>query len=445
MLPRFTTLLVLAVAVVVSGCSDQASRATAPQEAPSLALGTPSVNQIRAMINAVTPAPHRGSVQGAFGKLNGALGSGGTGDAEAQAFQTVLLNLYDAGSLVAPAGGTLDVALVNLMNAVFTFAGLTQYVVQAPANPNAEFGLEIVTASDFDGNGNAQVKTNAGRAAMIVNQGTFGGPAIVAVVQKASLNSSYVFPLPPGIKRIAEVFEMSSSSDIQPQGIVVSICDDETVASPAQKWVLHDIGLQFAVKVAPNATGHLCPSDHASNTLGPDAPMWARGLDAAGSFISAVFGPKPLYAGHSLAHAIIVDELSPFTVGEDEDVYTVRVVGSEPQATHSDGHVDFEQRVELAFWVEIKKNGVVQQCELDLDLTDVVGQVTATSVNPAESGASDDARSCAQQFGTYAWRFELLNPRASEASSGVIDFTVNGEAATPQLTYTASIPVVILY
>jgi hypothetical protein len=289
------------------------------------------------------------------------------------------------------------------------------------------------------------VKTNVGRAAMIVNQGSFGGPAILAVAKKSSLNSSYVFPLPPGIKRIADVFELSSSSDIQPQGVIVSICDDETVASPAQKWVLHDVGLQFAVKVAPNATGHLCPSDHASNVLGPDAPLWARGLDAAGSFLGSVFGPKPLYASHSLAHAIIVDELSPFTVGEDEDVYTVRVVGSEPPATHSDGHVDFEQRVELAFWVEIKKNGVVQQCELDLDLTEVVGQVTATSVNPAESGASDDARSCAPQFGTYAWRFELLNPRASEASSGVINFTVNGDAATPQLTYTASIPVIILY
>jgi hypothetical protein len=39
----------------------------------------------------------------------------------------------------------------------------------------------------------------------------------------------------------------------------------------------------------------------------------------------------------------------------------------------------------------------------------------------------------------------LLNPRASEASSGVINFKVNGDAATPQLTYTASIPVIILY
>jgi hypothetical protein len=377
--------------------------------------------------------------------LTGALGSGETGEIEAQAFQTILLNLYDAGSLAAPAGGTLDDALVNLMNAVFTFAGLTQYVVQTPANPNAEFGLEILTASDFDGNGNAQVKTNAGRAAMIVNQGTFGGPAIVAVAEKASLNSSYVFPLPPGIKRIAEVFEMSSSSDIQPQGIVVSICDDESVASPAQKWVLHDIGLQFAVKVAPNATGHLCPSDHASNMLGPDAPMWARGLDAAGSFISAVFGPKPLYAGHSLAHAIIVDELSPFTVGEDEDVYTVRVVDSEPPATHTDGSIEFQQRVELAFWVEIRKNGVVQQCESDLDLTEVMGQVTATSVNPSVSAAADDARSCGPRNGTHAWRFELLNPRPSEASSGVIDMTVRGEAAVPQLTYTASIPVITLY
>jgi hypothetical protein len=391
------------------------------------------------MINDLVPAAggNRGRVQGSFGRVLGALSGGGTAEAQAQDFQATILGLYEQGVLTAPSGSTVEQALVALMNAVFTRAGLTQYVIpNAPTDPNAEFVIEILTNSDYDMSGNALVKTNFGRAALIVDQGDFAGPVILSIIQKSFLDVNYVFPVPPGISKIAEVFEFSSSSAIAAGGTVLSICDDLTVTGPAPKWLLHDDGGQFAQAVSPNVTGHVCPS-HSTSSARRGGPFWARGLNAAGSFLASVFGPTPLYASHSLAHAIIVDELSPWTVGESADSYTIRIIDTGGSSTHDDASASFGPASTFVFWLEISSHGVVLQCPTGLALTDILAQATATSVTTPVSTA-DNPRNCTARSGTYAWLFELANPIPGQSSSGVIDITVDGEVATPQITYTSS-------
>jgi hypothetical protein len=440
MLRRVATLAVLGFAILISACSDQSTQITEPADLPSLKQGAIGVNDIRAMIRALAPPGVRGQAEGAYGQLNGQIGTPGVEDA-ALAFQTVMLNLYDQGALVAPNGTTLDGAVLELMNTVFAFVGLPQYVVPVPP-AGAEFALEILTNSDFDQNGKATIKTNkAGRAAFVVNLGSFNGPAILTVIEKSSLSQSYVFPLPPGITKIAEVFEMSASNRILPEGLIVSICDDLSVATNKLKWVLHDDGVQqFAVKITPNAVGHACPDVHASASFDGDGPLWARSLNAAGAFFGSVLLPKPAYASHSLAHAIIVDELSPYTVGEEDLGHTVRAVAVGSGGTFTDATVAFGLVNRFLVWLEISSNGVVQQCGTDLNAHDVTGQIAATSANPPVSAVVE--RGCSQVNGTNVWVFEVANPAWPAGSSGVIDVTVNGTAATPQLTYTATAPII---
>ena len=434
---RFTTLSVLAVAFLISGCSDQPARATGPWQSPSFQVG---VNEIRSMIQDLVPPKkgYRGTAEGAFGDLEAALNSGATGETEALAFQAVMLNLYEQGVLTAPTGMTVEEALLNLLNVVFTYAGLEHLLIPvAPTDPNAEYVIEILTSSDYV-NGKAQVETNLGNAAMIVAQGDFTGPVILSIIEKSYLDNSYVFPLPPGVQRIAKVFEFTSSSDLQGDGTVLSICDYLEEAGPAPKWLLHDTGGQFAEKISPNATGHSCPSNHPTAMVRGNS-FWARGLNAAGNFVGSVLSPKPLYAGHSLAHAVIVDELSPWTVGEDEIDLAIEIVRvKQPGIMVNSTTATFAKQGAFVFWLKITNNGEALACA-DLALSDVQGRATATSVNPNVAGSWTSAARCEAVNGSPAWVFEISNPMNNLVSSGVIDVMVGGVPAAPQLTYNATL------
>jgi hypothetical protein len=306
-----------------------------------------------------------------------------------------------------------------------------------PSDPNAEYVIDILTSSDYV-NGKATVETNFGNAAMIVAQGDFTGPVILSIIEKSYLDNSYVFPLPPGIQQIAKVFEFTSSSELTGDGTVLSICDYLEDAGPAPKWLLHDTGGEFAEKISPNATGHGCPSDHQTALIRGNS-FWARGLNAAGNFVGSVLSPKPLYAGHSLAHAIIVDELSPWTVGEDVIDLAVEIVRvKQPGIMVNGTTATFAKQGAFVFWLKIANNGEVLACD-DLALSEVQGRATATSVNPNVAGSWTSAVRCEDVNGASAWVLEISNPRNNRVSSGVIDVTVGGVSAPPQLVYNATI------
>lgn len=434
MLRRLTTFTVLAVAFLISGCSDQPSRATGPWQSPSLDIG---VNEIRGMIQDLVPSAggYRGTAEGSFGDLEAALNAGATGEAEALAFQAVMLDLYALGVLTKPAGmTTVEEALLNLLNVVFTYAGLEHLLLPAaPTDPNAEYVIEILTESDYV-NGKATVKTNFGNAAMIVAQGDFTGPVILSIIEKSFLDGSYVFPLPPGIKQIAKVFEFTSSSELlDGSSSVLSICVEDP--GPAPKWLLHDTGVEVK-KTSPNATGHSC--DHQTALVRGNS-FWARGLNAAGNFVGSVLSPKPLYAGHSLAHAIIVDDLSPWTVGEDEIDLAIEIVRvKQPGIMVNSTTATFAKQGAFVFWLKITNHDEVLACD-DFALSDVQGRATATSVNPNVAGPWTSATRCEIVNGSPAWVLEILNPRNNSVSSGVIDVMVGGVPAPPQLTYNATL------
>jgi hypothetical protein len=441
MLRRLTTALMLAAAVFAVGCSDQPARATGPVTAPSLTIG---VNDIRAMIDDLVPNAHnyQGTAQGSFGKVESAINGGGTGEAEALAFQQLILGYYDQGVLLLPDGfDSIEDAVVSLMNAVFTYAGLPNLVIPpAPSDPNAEFVIDIVTDADYDANNKALVKTNFGNAAMIVAKGDFAGPVILSIIEKQYLDASYVFPLPPGIQKIAKTFEYTASSEILGASTVLSICDALEVSGPAPKWLLHDTGGEFAEKRTPDATGHACPADHSHANAARGGSFWARGLNAAGSLVESVLLPKPAYASHSLAHAIIVDELSPWTVGQDLDNFTVKIVRVKtPGSKFSDTKALFPKQGALVLWLEIRNHDVVQTCGGGRLLTDVEARPTATAGGPVAVGTWTTASRCEAVDGTSGWVFEMSNPRNNKNSSGVIDVRVTGAPATPQLTYDAKL------
>ena len=436
MLRRFgTSVVMLLLAAVTWGCTDQPSRATGPWHAPSFQIG---VSDIRHMIDEIVPSAggYLGTAQGSFGNLENALTNGGTGQVEALAFQTTMLGLYELGVLVAPAGMTIEEALINLMNAVFTYANLPQFVIpEAPSDPNAEYVIEILTDADYDENGKALVKTNFGNAAMIVAQGDFAGPVILSIIEKVYLDQSYVFPLPPGIQQIAKVYEYASSNELLGEPIV-SICDLLEVANAKPKWVLHDLGNGFAQALTPNATGHTCPDQHASARRG--GSFWARGLDVAGAVLGSVFSPKPLYASHSLAHAVVVDGLSPWTVGESIDDFTVSIARvKQPGFATGSFHATFPKQGALVLWLEIKNNGVIQACDGGRLLTDVEVRPTTTSRTPNVVGTWSTAVRCELVNGSPAWVVEMANPVNNAITSGVIDVKITGTTATPQLTYEA--------
>ena len=437
MMRRLTTFSAVAVAFLISGCSDQPARATGPWQSPSLDVG---VDEIRSMIQDLVPPKkgYRGTAEGSFGDLESAINSGGTGETEALAFQALMLNLYELGALTAPSGMTVEEALLNLLNVVFTYAGLDHLLLPgAPLDPNAEYVIDILTNSDYV-NGTATVETNFGNAAMIVAQGDFPGPVILSIIEKSYLDNSYVFPLPPGIQQIAKVFEFTSSSELEGDGTVLSICDYQENAGPAPKWLLHDAGGAFAEKISPNATGHTCPLVH-QTALIQGHSFWARGLNAAGNFVGSVLSPKPLYAGHSLAHAIIVDELSPWTVGEDEIDLAIEIVRvKQPGIMVNSTTATFARQGGFVFWLRITNTDGVLACN-DLALSDVRARATTTSVSPNAVGSWRSAVRCEDVNGSSAWVIELANPRNNILSSGVIDVTVEGLPASPQLTYNATL------
>lgn len=425
MLRRLTTTFVLAAALFAAGCSDQPARATGPSASPSLEI---SLNEIRNLINNLVPnQPYNGRAQAAFTDVAQALNTGGAVEAEALEFQELILTYYGRGVLLRfDPYTTVEEAVVGVLNAVFTYAALPHLLIPEPPNdPNVEYGLGIVSGG--------LVKTNFGNAALNV---THANNVLVAIIEKQSSG----FPVPAAYQQIAKVFEVFASSPVEGTGTVLSICD--AVGSHSGPVVfLHDIGgaLPEIIPANPAITGHACPPDDQTSAL-RGGSFWARGLNAAGSLVESVLLPKKVYASHSLAHAIIVDELSPWSLAELIPEFTVRIVRVKtPGYNTTDFHAIFPKQGNLVLWLEISDDDVVQTCDGGRLLTDVQARPTATNGGSPTVGTWTSATRCEIVNGTSGWVFEMQNPRNNRNSSGIIDVRITGTPAVPQLTYEAKL------
>jgi hypothetical protein len=427
-----STLLVVG-AFVIAGCSDELTRSTAPLDrAPTISAQPLTVSGIRDLIDDLVKPANMGEAQGAFGKVEDALTGGGDVEAAAQAFQTLMLGLYAAGVLDDPAPpATLDGELVRLMNAVFTHAGLTEFVIPpAPTDPDVEFVVEILTDGDYE-DGKAEVKTNFGNAAMIVAKGDFSGPVILSIIDKSYLDDEYEMPLPPGIRRIAKVFEFSTSQDIVlGKEVIVSICQYLENPGPAPKWLLHDNDGTVELKDT-DAIGHECPHEQPHGSLDPGAPLWAKGLHAVARVAGPLLSPKRLYASHSLAHRTEI--LSPWSIGEEEDSFTMRYVRTVP-SPHTNTAAVFKRNGDFVFWLEVSNNDFVMACNGGRQPADLEAAAVPNGFSIAN--ATWVRSSICEPIGTTSgWKFSLPNPRINVEHSGKIHLRVEGTQIPMSLNY----------
>ncbi len=396
-----------------------------------------SMNDLRDQVNAlIASIPDRGEVNGQIGKVDIALDNNGDVEGEALIFQTILLSKlqrYHQGEsgLLTPPDETVNSRTLQLHDDLFQYAGLPQYIVGVPTGPEDAVGF-----FDKDNTGQTEIKSNGNRAQVTVYPGSFDDPAIVTVTIKKKGDVEFNMPL--GFAIHEEIINVKATHKANKGaegtgGVTISACLKYHPHDYADLGMFHQKADEEVAERLDAATGHSC--DGAVLGSRPaNASLFARGLDAAGSFLSSVFAPRPLYAVHAglAGHSGGDAPLSPFAVGIQEYTAAVERIDSPNSYDSPTNTLSFRrQNFTFEFWLSVKLNGENYSCT-----TARVAHLKAIIHQSGKSAAAPVAAvACETVNNLSTFKVVLSNPDRPKVISGTISILVNDVKAKPTPTF----------
>lgn len=419
----------LALAVlgfVLVGCGDQIARPMEPRtndvEAEIAAL---SVNDIRAMINALIATPSdRGVVNGEFGTYNSLVNGGDMTliQAQAQVLETKLLDILHRyqtdNSLLTPGNETAELAILKLLHAIYEFGGL-QYTVPLPAGDDL---LALATQQP------AIIEHSNRVAALLIAANAFKGPTLVTIKKgpaQVSIQSDPEFKFKYGFLLHGDVYDITASSS--PEFVTVSFCVE--LPNSGLYRVFHEEVVGEPADSLPLTAGHSCHHDPVAS-LPEDASLFARAMHSAGEFLSSLVAPRPLYAVHAglAGHSGGSSPLSRFAIGKLEYSVSVAKIDSPNFYTAGTNTLSFRrQNFTFEFWLAVKRNGVDYSCSVNsASKLQAIIRRTGQNALPAVQAVG-----CETVGGKSTFKVVLSNPARPTAITGIINIVVDGVAATP--------------
>jgi hypothetical protein len=436
---RRSAVSVIALAVLVVGCSDRVDRALGPSWPSVLASQTYQQNEMVHWTQALVPPDDwRGEALDLFNAIRGAEDQNAAG----HALLAFLFEAYEAGATAVPARTTLEPTLENAileyMWAVASFYGLVLDMPQpGDIDPILEHTIQLVTEGKFQDEDDevcfptdkAPLGQSVGNAAMCLKKSSLNYPTWVALVEDPAS-----FPT-PGFEKQGKTFKYEVYGNLAEggAGVLVVLCAPPGHAHN-EPFVFLRGGDHPGGPFAPTpdeSPAHTCPPETASLMKGDG--LFARGVNTLGSFIMSAVSPRPAYASHNLAHREF-SSLSPWTLATPEDNFTVRYVRTVP-APHTTTKAIFKRNGGFVFWVEVSNNGVpYTACDPDNRPHQGIDARTITESNIGGNFIpSLDCEAVTDLLGvnTAGYKFELPNPINGTSHKGEIEFRINGFGILP--------------
>ncbi len=426
MLLRKMTLALFGLTFILAACGDQASRAVGPREV--LLNQTFEHGELVTWLHEFTePGNVHAEAVSRFNEIQQASN-------KEDALNALIAHLMANYSVLTtpspprePGGdGTLESELAYFLATIAAYYGIID-----GGSLDVEHFIGIVNEVDIPPSGSKCFPTNLGNAAMCLDRESLEYPAFVSVIAQ-TIGNTATFPL--GVIPAGPAFEYNAYGSII-GNVVVLLCTPKDHSHLAAYTMLRsEKGEDKFEKKPPNTSAFDGECDDFQVARAPllnGDNIFARGVNAAGSFLLSAITPKSAHATHSLAHSGTF--FSDWLLGQEINIYTIKLVGV------NSGTIDQQTNTftvarnsgNFTFYVEVYKDNVLQPCQAG----DVV-KATPTFANAGE-GAEITASSCSYHGATQTQRHQITFTNLSQnvSTTGSIAFTVNNKAAANQVGF----------